>query len=290
MPGGEGEAPSTALLERILAQAAEVEIIEAPPGGTDDDDAARITVSGPEIAELARLLEIVDGGTGDRCRCLGWPTILVHDGRGHEIAQWTLHHQTGIRGLGNCDAELRDAPALTDWLAEHGLTGSREVQHMLARQRGEAEQRRAAWVSAAPPALAEAAESASNREEDGESRLAALVARRYPDPLERIRTLLAWAGFPARHGGGTPWHELAPQRMLLGEPAESIYQALSTMTPTPAQLDGASELFTCLEWTATPRADLPGQIAARLIAHVEATGTEPMKFRMRHGYGAGSAA
>jgi hypothetical protein len=288
--GGENQAPSTALLKRVLSHAAQVEIIEAPPDDTERADAARTTVSGPEITELARLLAVVDGGTGEYCRCLGWPTILVRDADGHQIAAWTLHHQGGIRGLGSCDAELRDAPALTEWLAEHGLTRSREIQHMLARQRDEAEQRRTAWVAAAPPALAEAAESVSRREDDAESALANLVAQRYPDPRERVRTLLAWASFPARHNDGTPWYELAPQRMLLAEPAESIYQALTSTPPTPAHLDGATELFTCFEWTSSPRAAIPEPLASHLVAHVEATGTDPMKFRMRHGYGTGRVA
>lgn len=93
------EAPTTALLERVLARAAEVLIVEAPPNDLDRADAARVLVSGTGIGELARLLAVVDGGTGDRCRCMGWPTILVSDAAGREIAQWTLHHQTGVRGL-----------------------------------------------------------------------------------------------------------------------------------------------------------------------------------------------
>ncbi|MEV6817068.1 hypothetical protein, partial [Micromonospora sp. NPDC051296] len=200
------EVPSTALVERVLAEAAEMLIVEASVDELDRPDAARIVVSGKEIAELTRLLAVVDGGTGDRCRCMGWPTILVSDAAGREIARWTLHHQTGIRGLGRCDADLRDGPALTDWLAGHGLTRSREVQQTLARQAAEDEARRVQWVKAAPLALAEAAEAASRRETGAEERLADLVARRYPDPIERIRTLLAWAGFPPRHTtamGGT---------------------------------------------------------------------------------------
>ncbi|MFJ3965661.1 winged helix-turn-helix domain-containing protein [Streptomyces sp. NPDC090036] len=53
------------------------------------------------------------------------------------------NHQTGIRGLGDCDADLRDGPALTEWLAEHGLTGSREAQAELAAEEAVAERRRA---------------------------------------------------------------------------------------------------------------------------------------------------
>ncbi|MGW0434540.1 hypothetical protein ACWDV4_18625 [Micromonospora sp. NPDC003197] len=286
--GSDDEAPRTALMERVLAEAAEVLIIEASADELDRPDAARTTVSGREIAELAPLLAVVDGGTGDCCRCMGWPTILVSDAAGHEIARWTLHHQTHISGLGSCDAQLRDGPGLTDWLADRGLPESREVQQMLAHQAAEEEARRLQWVKAAPPALAEAAEAASRREAGAEEGLADLAARRYADPIERIRTLLAWAGFPPRHTttmGGTPWYELAPQRMLLTEPTEAIFDALASATLTSGQLDGAAELFTSLEWAGSQRPDIPESLRSVLIAHVTATGTEPMKFRMRHGYG-----
>ena len=72
--------------------------------------------------------------------------------------------------------------------------------------------------------------------------------------------------------------------MLLREPVESIFEVLAAITPTPAQLDGAAELFTALEWSKRPRP--PEPLRSALIAHVTATGTDPMKFRMRHGYGA----
>ncbi|MCM0673124.1 hypothetical protein NCC78_00010 [Micromonospora phytophila] len=276
-------------MERVLAKAAEVLIIEASGDELDRTDAARIVLSGKEIAELARLLAVVDGGTADRCLCLGWPTILVLDVTGRELARWTLHHQTAIRGLGSCDAELRDGAGLTGWLAEHGLTGSREVQQMLARQAVENEERRVQWVKAAPPTLVRAAKAASRRETGAEERLADLVARRYPDALERIRALASWAGFPPRHTtttGGTPWYELAPQRLLLAEPTESIFNAMASASLTPDQLDGAAELFTSLEWTRSQRAEIPESLRSLLIAHVTATGTDPMKFRMRNGYGA----
>ncbi|WP_344613862.1 hypothetical protein [Dactylosporangium salmoneum] len=276
-------------MERVLAKAAEVLIIEASVDDLDRADARRTVVSGQAMTELVRLLAVVDGGTGDRCRCRGWPTILVFDTTGREIAQWSLHHQTGIRGLGNCDADLRDGPALTDWLAERGLTRSREVQQMLAQQATEEEARRGEWVKAAPSDLAQPAEAASHRETDAEDRLAELVAQRYPDPMKRILMLVAWAGFPARHTttmGGTPWYELAPQRMVLAEPTELILDVLTRAPLTPSELDGAAELFTSFAWTTSPHTDIPESLKSALIAHVTATGTDPMKFQMRHGYGA----
>ncbi|GIH02171.1 hypothetical protein Rhe02_02380 [Rhizocola hellebori] len=280
--------PSTAVVQGVLAEAAEVLIIEASGYELDRADAARVVVSGDQLTELATLLAVVDGGTGDRCRCLGSPTLLVMDASGRELARWTLHHQTHLGGVGSCDAQLRDGPALTDWLAGLGLTRSREVQLMLARQAAQGERRREQWVKAAPAALTQAAQAASLWETDAEETLAGLVAQLYPDPRERIHTLLAWAGFPPRHTttDGTPWYELAPQRLLLAEPAEAILAALTSATLTAEQLDGAAELFTSLEWTSSAPADLPQPLRSLLIEHVTTTGTGPMKFRMRHGYGA----
>ncbi|WP_155389445.1 hypothetical protein [Catellatospora paridis] len=281
------EPPTTAALRQVLDGAAQVVVVEASPDEVDAPDAARIELSGEGIAELARLLAVVDGGTGDRCRCPGWPTILVRDASGRDIAQWTLHHQTGLRGVGDGDADLRDGPALSDWLAARGLTGSRETQQLLAEYEAQEEHRRVAWVRAAPPGLTEVAEAASRREDDGEERLAELAVRRYPDPAERIALLLAWAGFPAHAppvpGGGTPAYELAPEQMLLSEPAESIFEVLAA-APTAAQLDGAADLFTALSWK-KKRPDPPEPLRAVLIAHVSATGTDEMRSRMRHGYG-----
>ncbi|WP_143235428.1 hypothetical protein [Paractinoplanes atraurantiacus] len=189
------------------------------------------------------------------------------------------------RRLGNCDAELADGPGLTEWLAGRGLTGSHEAQQSLARQDAEEEARRVQWVAAAPPPLTEAAERASRREDDAEEALAGLVARQYPDPVQRIRTLVGWAGVPPRHStsmGGTPWYELAPRRLLLTEPKETIFEALTSAPLSASQLDGAAELFTCLEWKG---AGIPESLRAALVEYVTATGTDPMTFRMDQGYG-----
>jgi hypothetical protein len=279
------EPPTNAALRRVLALASEVVIAEAGGGGDGRDGAARFVVTGAEVAGLARLLAIVDGGTGDMCRCTGGLAFLLCDKAGGQVAQWTLHHQRNIRGIGNCDAELRDAPGATRWLADHGLTGPLRSERLFARLSREREARRAEWVAAAPQGLTGAAEAASRREEGAEGRLAGAVRREYPAGEGRIRALLAWAGFPARHESGTPWHEAAPERMLLQELPEAIFAALAAR-PTPAQMDGTAELFTCVAWGQQPRPAIPKPLRSLLIDHVKRTGTEPMKFRMRHGYGA----
>ncbi len=251
-------APTTARLRDVLNRAGRVVIVEGPPHEAESGDLARTVVTGAEIADLADLLALVDGGTGDRCRCLGWPTIMVHDVNGELIACWTLHHQSGLRGLGDCDADLRDGPALTAWLAERGLTGSREVQAQLAVQQTEADRRRTRWVQAAPAGLSDAAadvartpgrdrEAWSRQLQDAGDRLAALLQDRCPDPMERIRVLLAWAGIPARESGGLMWYDRAVQRLLLAEDPELLLAALIAQPPHPAQLDGAAQLFGSLE-------------------------------------------
>ncbi|MFG2199893.1 hypothetical protein [Kitasatospora sp. NPDC048715] len=100
-------APTTARLRDVLNRAGRVVIAEGSPDEADSTGVARIVVTGAEIAELARVLSIVDGGTGDRCLCNGWPRITVHDVEGKPIACWTLHHQSRLRGIGDCDATFR---------------------------------------------------------------------------------------------------------------------------------------------------------------------------------------
>ncbi|MFD7262679.1 hypothetical protein [Streptomyces sp. NPDC059874] len=289
-------APTTARLRDVLNRAERVVIAEGSPDEADSAEVARIVVTGTEIADLAQLLAIVDGGTGDRCRCNGWPTIVVHDVKGELIACWTLHHQSGLRGIGDCDADLRDGPALTEWLAERGLTGSREVQAGLAVQEAEEDRRRLRWLQAAPAGLRDAAmdvfdppgrdlEAWSGRLRDAKARLAALVQDGYPDGIERIRVLLAWAGVPAREStGGLKWYDMAVEQQLLAEDPDLILAALAARPLSPAQLDGAAQLFGSLEWTGAHGKQLPEPLRSMLIGHIQADGTDPMRFRMRHGY------
>ncbi|MBC2904278.1 hypothetical protein [Streptomyces cupreus] len=289
-------APTTARLREVLNRAGRVVIVEGPPAEVDSADLARIVVTGAEIVDLARLLAIVDGGTGDQCRCDGWPTIMVHDVDGELIACWTLHHQSGLRGIGNCDADLRDGPALTEWLAERGLTGSREAQSALAAQEAEAERRRMRWIQAAPAGLSEAAadvahpqgrdlEAWSRRLQDAKDRLATLVRHRCPGAVERIRVLLAWAGIPSREStGGLKWYDMAVQQQLLAEDPDLILAALTTRSPSPVQLDGAAALFGSQEWISVHGKQLPEPLRSMLIAHIQAEGTDAMRFRLRHGY------
>jgi hypothetical protein len=289
-------APTTARLRNVLNRSGRVVIAEGSPDEANSAGVARIVVTGAEIADLARVLAIVDGGTGDRCLCNGWPTITVHDVKGELIACWTLHHQSGIRGIGDCDADLQDGPALTEWLAQRGLTGSREVQTELAVQEVEEDRRRLRWLQAAPAGVRDTAiqvsnppgrdlEAWSHRLRDAKARLATLVQDGYPDGTERIRALLAWAGVAARESAsGLKWYDMAVQQLLLAEDPDLIVAALATGSPGPGQLDGAAELFSSLEWTGAHGKDLPEPLRSMLIGHIRADGTDPMRFRMHHGY------
>ncbi|MFJ2238999.1 hypothetical protein [Streptomyces sp. NPDC087859] len=289
-------APTTARLREVLNRAGHVVIVEGPRAAVDRADVARTVVSGAEIDGLARLLAIVNGGTGDRCRCMGWPTIMVYDVHGELIACWVLHHQSGLRGLGDCDADLRDGPALTEWLAERGLTRSREVRSELAAQDAEADRRRTRWVRAAPAGLSDAAADVaqppgrdhmawSRRLQEAKARLAALSRQRYPDGIERIRVLLAWAGIPSREStGGLQWYDLAVQEQLLGEDPALVLAAAATRPSSPDRLDGAAELFGSTKWTEAHGRGLPKPLRSMLSEHIRADGTDAMRFRMSHGY------
>jgi hypothetical protein len=178
---------------------------------------------------------------------------------------------TGSASSGDSDAELRDGAALTEWLVAHGLTGSRDAQLGLAREEAAFEARRVRWVAAAPAGLGSLAAAVTRREEDAEQRLADMVVRRLPGLTERIRTLTAWAGVPAREHG-LYCYESAPRGLLLTEPTEAILDALMVAPLSPVQLDGAADLFTCLEWTRPLRAEIPEPLRSQLIAHGTATG------------------
>ncbi|MEU5892232.1 hypothetical protein ABZ835_36165 [Streptomyces sp. NPDC047461] len=289
-------APTTARLREVLNRAGHVVIVEGPRDVVDRADVTRTVASGAEIAHLARLLAIVDGGTGDRCRCMGWPTVMVYDVHGELIACWVLHHQSGLRGLGDCDADLLDGPALTEWLAERGLTRSREVRSELAAQDAEADRRRTRWVRAAPAGLSDAAADVaqppgrdhmawSRRLQEAKDRLAALTRQRYPDGIERIRVLLAWAGIPSREStGGLQWYDMAVQEQLLGEDPALVLAAAATRPSSPDRLDGAAELFGSTKWTEAHGRGLPKPLRSILIEHIQADGTDAMRFRMSHGY------
>jgi hypothetical protein len=132
-------------------------------------------------------------------------------------SRWTVHHQRSLGCLGDSDAELRDGAALTEWLAAHGLTGTRDAQLGLAREEAAFEARRVRLVAAAPAGLGSLAEAVTRREEDAEQRLADMVVRRLPDLTERIWTLTAWAGVPAREHG-LYCYESTPRGLPMTEP------------------------------------------------------------------------
>lgn len=291
-----GGAPTTARLRDVLRLAACVVISEGMPDVAEAVGVPRIVVSGAEIADLARVLAIVDGGTGDRCRCPGSPTILLRDGDGELIARWTLHHRIGLRSIGACDAELRDGPALTAWLAQRGLTGSREVQAGRAAWEAAWHQRRERWLQAAPAGLRDAATDISEPPErdwrawrvrlrDAEARLTALVRDGYRDEVERILVLAAWAGALVRESvGGRTWYEEAAEKLLVAEDPGLVVAALAFGSPNATRLDGAAHLFASFAWTAANGTDLPEPLRSALIGHIRAEGTDRMRFWVRHGY------
>ncbi|MFF4345620.1 hypothetical protein ACFY00_37655 [Kitasatospora sp. NPDC001540] len=295
MGGRDTGRPSTAWLREELARAARVVVVEAAPREVDRPGAARLELTGDGIAELAALLAIVDGGTGDVCRCPGGPTILLHGADGVRFATWSLHHGTDLRGVGDCDAQLLHGAALDDWLAERGLTGPREVREESAAEDARQERRRQRWLAAAPPELAAAAAEVARDSDDlvawseqqrhARAGFAGLVRRHWPDRDERIRALLAWLALAAREeSGGSKWYDIALREQLLAEEPESVLAALTVRPPEPAHLDGAAQLFCAARWVDSQGMGLPEPLRSILLAHIEACGTGPMRTRAGWGY------
>ncbi|MFJ1754656.1 hypothetical protein [Kitasatospora sp. NPDC088134] len=289
-------------MRQELGRAARVVVVAAVPSGADDPGADRLELTGDGIVELAGLLAVVDGGTGDSCRCPGWPTVLLYGADGGEFARWTLHHGSALGGAGDCDAELLDGAALDAWLAARGLTGPQRVREELAAEQARGELRRRRWLAAAPPELAAAAAEVARESEDDLSAwseqqrqarigLAGLARWHWPDRDERIRALLAWYGLAAREEtGGQRWYDLAIGEQLLAEEPESVLAALTVRPPGPEHLDGAAELFCTLPWTRAQGKGLPEPLRSALLGHVEACGTGPMRTRAAWGYYGGTKA
>ncbi|MFI1651529.1 hypothetical protein ACH4XT_32020 [Streptomyces avidinii] len=63
-----------------------------------------------------------------------------------------------------------------------------------------------------------------------------------------------------------------------------LLAALAAHPPSPAQLDGASELFGTLEWTKVHDRHLPEPQRSMLIGHIQAEGTDAMRRRLSWGY------
>ena len=152
--------------------------------------------------------------------------------------------------------DLRDGPALTEWLAERGLPDLGRFRRGWRRRRlAEEDRRRLRSLQAAPAGLRDAAvdvsdppgrdlEAWSGRLRDAKARLATLIQHGYPDGIERIRALLAWVGIPAREStGGLKWYDMAVQQQLLAEDHDLILAALTARPPSPGHLDGAAQLF-----------------------------------------------
>ncbi|MER7468807.1 hypothetical protein [Streptomyces sp. NPDC097981] len=77
---------------------------------------------------------------------------------------------------------------------------------------------------------------------------------------------------------------MAVQQQMLAEDPDLILAALTTRPPSPAQLDGAAQLFGSPEWTGAHGKQLPEPLRSMLIGHIQADGTDPMRFRMCHGH------
>ena len=125
----------------------------------------------------------------------------------------------------------------------------------------------------------------SRRLQEAKDRLAALSRQRYPDGIERIRVLLAWAGIPSREStGGLQWYDMALQEQLLSEDPALVLAAAATRPSSPDRLDGAAELFGSTKWTEAHGRGLPKPLRSMLGEHIQADGTDAMRFRMSHGY------
>ncbi|CAM5471349.1 hypothetical protein GCM10010343_37540 [Streptomyces avidinii] len=109
------DVPTTARVQDVLNRATRVVIVEGAPGEVDSIDLSRLVVTGDEIADLARHLAIVDGGTGDKCRCSGSGRQLHDESADLVLAALAAHPPSPAQLDGA--SELFCTP---EWTTAHG--------------------------------------------------------------------------------------------------------------------------------------------------------------------------
>lgn len=117
-------APRQAQLEELFEQSSEVRVLEGGMWrGKPLKGEVMATLSGPQLVELRRRLEVVDGGAF-HCMCVGTHVFEFRARNEKTLALIGLHHGISIRwDAWSSDATLKDGRGLAEWLATVGVAG-----------------------------------------------------------------------------------------------------------------------------------------------------------------------
>jgi len=249
--------PTQASLDQMLAQLAQVRIIEGGMGW-DRPLGNRILAEASDsdaLAALKKALRIVDG-SGGHCMCDGEPTLELLAEGGKPLALIGLHHGLAIRWKAwKDDARLVEGMELLEWLDACGVPGPLKDYMDALVEQGAALESWKLWAEAMPECLREFPEETWERalgRGDLFPILAALV-KAYPGSQERALALFHWAGHSGEDWSGYPEYEQLPFAILGQFRFEEVVRAAESAALTAAQSEGAARFF----GTYDPKKPLP---------------------------------
>lgn len=220
-------------LDRMLSTASRCEVFDRMPGGPSADQPV-LTLQGPEDLAQLRLLLRVRTGERFALACLADAIFRFSDGAGRAQASVNLYHTValGWEGWEGHYRELADGAALAEWLAARGYTGPvDELRADQARAERDAALQRA-WSMAVPeparpllPGMLATGQSGTIPPGLLEE-LRQVLARAWPDDVERCRALLAWFSAGTGRYSGYPVYEAIPGMLLAGMPIAVVVQVL----------------------------------------------------------------
>ncbi len=236
-----------------------------------------------------------------RCLCTGYPEILVFR-QNKERVRFSFVQGTFVRAsIWTHEAHILDEEKVLRWFDARGIhRPRRESRERHAEEAGaEADEQR--WMNAMPasvrPLWPQAVEArpfegsmsifvpqgsasgsktpaeASTREREVPpeiKRLAAELAKEFPDPSQRIRVLFAWFGSGNGAWTGYPEYEGIVEELLLEYKTPELLAALDAASLSEPEQEGAARLFAGFAFKTlrpTDNALLPAELKRLLLAH-----------------------
>jgi len=226
-----------------------------------------------EIAEVIANITIDPNENGFHCMCCGGPTLEFY--RGDELlAMLGYHHGLSLRwpngnwaGDGLLTESARDF--LISWLEEHGVSGPKEEYEYGLRIQKQAAVSQKRWLAAMPTSLKPFWESMSGGLASSEE-MNETLSKQFPDPQQRILTLLQWYGSGRGPWSGFPAYESFAAELLLFHKTEAILDAIRNAELTEEQIEGVARLFAGWHFSQQRPDDLrlvPDDLKQQLLEH-----------------------
>lgn len=280
-----GRAPTQADLDGVIGTATSVVVRSA-----GSKDVLYETEDTSDLDPLRDALR-VDGEMG-HCMCLG--SVAFDFGRdGKRLGTVTLHHGESLRwDPFFYNAPLVESDPILDWLSARGVP---QVREEYDDDRGAeaadaaAEER---WRTAMPPALEPLWPSMSEPTSLEWPEVSDLMARVYPDDVERARILFEWFGRGEGPWSGFASYEEVPEWCLLQLPLDVLVETARGEPQTASLREGAARLFAGWDFGQERPDDLqqlPADLKLVLLKHALASPDDDKRARARRAFGASRA-